>query len=296
MRGNGVIATAGRLCLALVLIAAVQPAAVTARAADPASIEAQMLALINQDRAQAGLAPVTLNGTMASIARNAPIQPCPGSSVHGRAEDMIERSYLSHQIPPCNANVFPAVQAAGVQMSAAGEAIGFNTSPPDQAAAAQNAQWLNSPEHRATILGNYNQVGIGAWPAPGPWSAGSVTLNGVIMFDAIFASSSSAAPGAGQSGPRAPSGVNGRPPTGGTAAPGPQPTPAPNPPSPAAGTGQVALATDGSSPAPVVPAGAASSTGFGSSSRATVAVLSAGVVCGFLLAWIVAGRVSPLRE
>jgi hypothetical protein len=45
-----------------------------------------------------------------------------------------------------------------------------------------NSAFMNSPGHRANILGGYNQVGVGAVMASGPWSG----YNGVIMFTEIF--------------------------------------------------------------------------------------------------------------
>ncbi|MGB2941110.1 MAG: CAP domain-containing protein [Candidatus Dormiibacterota bacterium] len=188
MLGSKLAATC-RLCLALLLSALIQPAAVSAGAADTAGVEAQLFALLNQDRASAGLPPLSLNSTMSAIARDATVSICPGQAVHGRAKDMVERNYFSHQVQPCNATVMGAVASAGVPMQPGGEIIGFNNQPLSQAAARVNQDWLNSPSHRDGIMGAFRQVGIGAWSAPGTWSGAGRPVNGTIVFSAIFTGS-----------------------------------------------------------------------------------------------------------
>ena len=163
------------------------PAAAAAASFDAAGAEAQLVAAINTDRAQNGLGPLAVNSTMSAIARSAPINVC-GSAVSGRSQDMIERSYFSHQVPPCGQYVWPALSANGVQFSAAGENIGWNNYSPQSTSVDQvNTQFMNSAGHRANILGAFNQVGVGAYMAPGAWSYGGKTYNGVIMFTEIFA-------------------------------------------------------------------------------------------------------------
>ena len=165
------------------------PITAHATAFDPNAAEQQLFGLINQDRAQNGLGPLAANPTMFNIARSAPHQVCGnGQTYNGRAEDMIERQYFSHQIPPCNQYVWPILQSYGVQWSSAGENIAWNTyAPQDASVTSVNTALMNSPGHRANILGNYNQVGVGAWAATGPWSDGSGgPWNGVIMYVEIF--------------------------------------------------------------------------------------------------------------
>ncbi|MDP9324935.1 MAG: CAP domain-containing protein [Candidatus Dormibacteraeota bacterium] len=192
MLGSKLLAATLRLCLALLLTAIIQPAAVTAHAADPASMESQLLTLLNQDRAGAGLPPLRLNATMSAIARDARISVCPGQTVHGRARDMVERNYFAHQIPPCRALVNPAVEAAGISMQSGAETIGFNNNPPALAAAKVNQDWLTSAPHRAAIMANFRQVGIGAWSASGSWTGAGRPVSGVIVFSAIFTGSGAA--------------------------------------------------------------------------------------------------------
>jgi uncharacterized protein YkwD len=165
-------------------------AAVPAHAAvsfDAAGAEAQLLGELNTDRAQNGLGPVVLNTTLGNIARNAPHNVCGTGTLHGRSQDMIERGYFSHQVPPCSAYAWPILSSYGVQYSSAGENIGWNNYAPQSTSVDQvNTAFMNSPGHRANILGAYNQVGIGAYMAPGNWSYGGQTYTGVIMYTEIF--------------------------------------------------------------------------------------------------------------
>lgn len=145
------------LALALVLVAAAGPLAQppSARAADPAPMslaeaESRMVALLNQDRASAGLVPYRVDTRIASIAR-------------ARANDMATRDYFSHTQPD-GRKVFDLISAAGITWHAAGEILAWNTwSPYDASAAAANEGWLGSPSHRGVILSTgYNYVGVGA--------------------------------------------------------------------------------------------------------------------------------------
>jgi uncharacterized protein YkwD len=168
-------------------------APVTARAAtsfDNAAAEQQLFDLINQDRAQNGLGALVANPTLFNIARGAPHQVCAnGQTYNGRAQDMIERQYFSHQIPPCGSYVWPVITSYGVQWTQVGENIAWNNySPPSTSVIDANTAFMNSAGHRANILGAYNQVGVGAFAAPGPWSDGNGggPWDGVLMYVEIF--------------------------------------------------------------------------------------------------------------
>jgi hypothetical protein len=80
------------------------------------------------------------------------------------------------------------IQASGVQFSSAAENIGWNNFAPQTTSVDQvNTAFMNGPGHRANILGAYNQVGVGAFMAPGAWSGGAQTAyDGVIMYTEIF--------------------------------------------------------------------------------------------------------------
>ncbi|HKV30958.1 MAG TPA: fibronectin type III domain-containing protein [Candidatus Dormibacteraeota bacterium] len=178
-------------------------APVTARAAttfDNAAAEQQLFDLINQDRAQNGLGALVANPTLFNIARGAPHQVCAnGQTYNGRAQDMIERQYFSHQIPPCGSYVWPVLTTYGVQWTQVGENIAWNNySPQSTSVINANTAFMNSAGHRANILGAYNQVGVGAFAAPGPWSDGNGggPWDGVLMYVEIFVNGPLPVPGA----------------------------------------------------------------------------------------------------
>jgi hypothetical protein len=227
------------LCLAAAAVAG--PAPISASAAtgvDPAALESRLYSLLQQDRWRQGDPGLVLNQTMAGLARSAPHQSCGGGQVfHGRAEDMAERNYFAHQIPPCGALIFPAVQAAGVPAAAEAENIGWTASAGGASADVVNSTFMASADHRANILGPYNSLGVGAWPAPSGWGpAGG--RSGVVVFAVIFAR----VPGVFGPAPPPP------PPQPAVAAPAPPlPTaaePAPQPPEPSP-TSQVLADHDG---------------------------------------------------
>jgi uncharacterized protein YkwD len=171
---------------AVVGVSAATVAATPARAAgfDTGAAEARLYATINRDRADNGLGPLVSSPALSNIARGGSFSAC-GIVVHGRSQDMIERDYFSHPIPPCGTLVFPAL--APLHLSAAGENIGWNNVSPEAASVDQlNAAFMRSAEHRANILGNYNQVGVGAFAAPGGWAYGGRTYSGAVMYTEIF--------------------------------------------------------------------------------------------------------------
>ncbi len=80
---------------------------------------------------------------------------------------MIVRNYFSHQIPPDGHTVFDVMSNAGYCYNLAGENIGWNNYPDDQATAEIQTMFMNSPDHRANILGPaWDVVGIGAYKGP----------------------------------------------------------------------------------------------------------------------------------
>ncbi|HEV3233569.1 MAG TPA: CAP domain-containing protein [Candidatus Dormibacteraeota bacterium] len=165
----------------------VSPAPARAAGFDANSAEQQLFNLINQDRAANGKPALQLNASLDNIARGGNISVCSGETVHGRSQDMIERNFFSHQIPSCGAYVWPAISNAGIQYSSAGENIAWNNYSPQSTSVDQaNTAFMNSAGHRANILGDYNQVGVGAWMASGPWTGNGNPLNGVIMYTEIF--------------------------------------------------------------------------------------------------------------
>jgi uncharacterized protein YkwD len=220
------------LCLAAAGVAgpAASPAAASA-GPDPGSLEAQLYNLIQQDRWQRGETGLVLNPTLAGLARGSSHQSCGGGQVfHGRAQDMVERNYFTHQIPPCGALIFPAIAAAGQPFAAAAENIawsqGGSSSP-----GIVNSGFMASAEHRTNILGSYNSVGVGAWPAPDGWAPGG-GRSGVVVFSVIFARVSGVVGPAGPP-PPPPAPVAAAPPPAPPPPSGPETAPPPPEPSPA---------------------------------------------------------------
>jgi hypothetical protein len=219
-------AAVGVAATALALMAGV-PGVHPALAGDPGTA-GTLFQLTNQDRTSNGLGALASNGNLGSIATSQRSGNCGG--VNGRSQDMIERNYFAHQIPPCGAYVWNVFNLGAY--SSAGENIGWNNYPPAQSASQINTSFMNSPDHRANILGNYNQMGVGAWAATGPWSYPGhppPPIDGVIMYTEIFTNG----PGGGPPPPPPP--PHPPPPGGGggggpvAVVPPPEPTPTPSP-------------------------------------------------------------------
>jgi len=118
------------------------------------SSEQQLFQLTNQARAAAGRKALHWDGRLASLAR-------------ARAKDMIVRNYFAHQIPPDGHTVFDVMSNVGYCFNLAGENIGWNNYPDDQATSAIQAMFMNSPDHKQNILGPaWDVVGIGAYKGP----------------------------------------------------------------------------------------------------------------------------------
>ncbi len=201
--------------------------------------DGELFSLTNQDRASNGLAALADNPVLSEIGQNRPYYGCSVSPIYGRAADMLTRDYFAHQIPGCSADggyVWPIMSADGVAWRSAGENIGWNNGYADPASAI-NTAFMNSPEHRANILGNYNQLGIGSWYTAGPWNypgSGSSGLADVYMFAEEFALLGATAPPPPPPTPRPSSsgssgGSHASPTPTPVATPTPTPTPKPKP-------------------------------------------------------------------
>jgi uncharacterized protein YkwD len=117
-----------------------------------ASDEQLLFALTNQDRASAGL-PALVNDSYLH------------KEAEWRVQDMGDRDYFSHQIPPGTNMVFTYMQQDGYCFTVAGENIGLSTYDDSVATATIEAGFMNSPGHRKNIMGNWNHMGIGAYEA-----------------------------------------------------------------------------------------------------------------------------------
>ncbi len=128
-------------------------AAWTAGAYNAAS-ESDLVALTNQARAAAGLRALRVDATLHDVAR-------------WRSKDMIDNDYFSHSIPGVG-NVFDVLDQRGYCYNLAGENIGWNTYPDGEDTAAIQSMFMNSPGHRANILGkDWDVIGVGAYSGDG---------------------------------------------------------------------------------------------------------------------------------
>ena len=106
-------------------------------------LEAQMLQLVNQERAHAGLAPLAPDPELREVARR-------------HSVDMFARGYFSH-VTPEGRSPFDRMDAAGVTYRTAGENLAL---APTLSLA--HTGLMNSPGHRANILHpDFGRVGIG---------------------------------------------------------------------------------------------------------------------------------------
>lgn len=107
-----------------------------------------LFAAANASRAAAGLAAFNLNGLL-------------NNSAQAKAQHMADNNYWAH-VAPDGTQPWYFFSAAGYSYSSAGEnlAYGFDNGY------AVNQGWMNSPGHRANILGSYVDVGFGIVNAP----------------------------------------------------------------------------------------------------------------------------------
>jgi uncharacterized protein YkwD len=116
--------------------------------------EAKLVSLTNQARAAAGLKALKVDAKLTAIART-------------RSKDMIVRDYFSHTILGTNYQVFHILDTKGYCYKLAGENIGWNNYPDDVATSTVQRQFMDSPGHRANILGkSWDAIGIGAYKGP----------------------------------------------------------------------------------------------------------------------------------
>ncbi|MBA5223211.1 CAP domain-containing protein [Streptomyces griseoaurantiacus] len=117
-----------------------------------ATAEAQVLALVNEERANAGCRPVAANSALRDLAADF-------------SEDMAARSFFDHTDPSGN-DPWDRAEAAGV--SGLG---GENIARGQATAQAVMDSWMNSPGHRANILNcDFKTLGVGVHFAEGgPW-------------------------------------------------------------------------------------------------------------------------------
>lgn len=128
---------------------AAQPAAKPAaqHAAKPAaqsSYAKQVVSLVNQERAKAGLKPLTSDSALSGMALD-------------KAKDMINKNYFDHNSPTYG-SPFDMMKSYGIRYTYAGENIAKGQRTPQEV---MNG-WMNSSGHRQNILSpNYTKIGVG---------------------------------------------------------------------------------------------------------------------------------------
>ncbi len=106
-------------------------------------LEAQMLALVNEERTKAGLSPLVADPELTPVAR-------------AHSSDMFARGYFSHYTPE-GQDPFARMRAANITFRTAGENLAL---APTLSIA--HTGLMNSPGHRANILRpQFGRVGIG---------------------------------------------------------------------------------------------------------------------------------------
>ncbi|MCJ8014289.1 CAP domain-containing protein [Paenibacillus sp. KQZ6P-2] len=110
---------------------------------DKSSYASEVIKLVNQERAKAGLKPLTENTKLSGMAMD-------------KAKDMYTNNYFDHNSPTYG-SPFDMMKKYGISYSYAGENIAKGQKTPTEV---MNA-WMNSQGHRANILNsNYTQIGV----------------------------------------------------------------------------------------------------------------------------------------
>lgn len=191
--------------IALAAAATLAPALLVGLPARPAAAAAydrfyanfageELMRAMNADRAALGIRALATDATLEDLSRDRPIV-CPSNGsliIRGRARDMADRNYLSHDIPGCTEasgaayGTFDLLKTAGYTFLAVGEDIAGNTYPdtatsyatgcdlgggscrgsitlPTTVAVAERG-FMDSSGHRANLLSTtYDRFGCGAW-------------------------------------------------------------------------------------------------------------------------------------
>lgn len=109
-----------------------------------ADYQQKVLELVNQERAAAGLKPLTMNTKLSEVAAM-------------KSQDMANLGYFDHTSPTYG-SPFDMMKQFGISYKAAGENIAKGQTSPEQVMDG----WMNSPGHRANILNaNFTQLGVG---------------------------------------------------------------------------------------------------------------------------------------
>lgn len=123
------------------------------------TIEDEVIRLVNIERVNRGLQPLTYNWQVARVARI-------------KSQDMINNNYFSH-VSPVYGSPFKMLESYNLRFSSAAENIAYG----QRSAQEVMNSWMNSPGHRANILsGSVSQIGVGV----------AKKSNGTLYFTQIF--------------------------------------------------------------------------------------------------------------
>ena len=108
------------------------------------SFEQEVIRLVNEQRVQNGLNPLTENWELSRVARY-------------KSQDMVDNRYFSHTSPTYG-SPFQMIRNFGISFRSVGENIAYGQRTPQAVVTA----WMNSSGHRANILNSsYTQIGVG---------------------------------------------------------------------------------------------------------------------------------------
>jgi uncharacterized YkwD family protein len=106
----------------------------------------QVVSLVNEQRAEAGLQPLTVDQPLADMALD-------------KAKDMYSNNYFSHTSPTYG-SPFDMMEDYGIPFSYAGENIAMGQRTPQEVMTA----WMNSEGHRENILNpNFTKIGVASY-------------------------------------------------------------------------------------------------------------------------------------
>ncbi len=107
-------------------------------------LESEVVILVNQERAKAGLKPLKLDPALSKVALT-------------KSEDMLNNNYFSHQSPTYG-SPFDMMKKFGIKYKTAGE----NIAKGQKTAADVMKAWMNSEGHRKNILNpTFTDIGVG---------------------------------------------------------------------------------------------------------------------------------------
>ncbi|WP_246073008.1 CAP domain-containing protein [Paenibacillus dokdonensis] len=120
-----------------------KPSTGTGTTSNQSSYAAEVIKLVNQERAKAGLKALTENTKLSGMAMD-------------KAKDMNNNNYFDHNSPTYG-SPFDMMKKYGISYSYAGENIAKGQKTPSDVMTA----WMNSEGHRANILNsNYTTIGV----------------------------------------------------------------------------------------------------------------------------------------